>query len=125
MTSRRAPHVGSIFWYTLHMDLTDKKCKPCELGERKLLPSDIEAFMTHTPKWTLKADHDISRKFTFKNFGEALSFINKVGALAENEGHHPNITFGWGFADITTFTHAVGGLSENDFIFASKIDLLK
>jgi len=85
---------------------------------------DIEAFMTHTPKWALKDNHDISRKFTFKNFAEALAFVNKVGALAESEGHHPTIRFGWGFAEITLFTHAVGGLSENDFILASKIDRL-
>ncbi len=80
--------------------------------------------MTHTMKWTLKDSHDISRGFTFKNFAEALAFVNKVGALAESEGHHPTIRFGWGFAEITLFTHAVGGLSENDFILASKIDRL-
>ncbi len=106
------------------MDITDKKCKPCELGEGKLLPSDIEAFMTHTPKWTLKNNHEISRRLTFKSFAEALAFVNKVSALAEAEGHHPDIRFGWGYAEITLFTHAVGGLSENDFILASKIDRL-
>ncbi len=106
------------------MDITEKRCKPCELGEGKLIPSDIEARMTHTPKWTRKDNHDISRKFTFKNFAEALAFVSKVGALAESEGHHPDIRFGWDYAEITTFTHAVQGLSENDFILATKIDRL-
>ncbi len=113
-----------IFCYTVPMNLTDKKCKPCELGEGKLTPADSQAFMTQVPKWTLKDDHDISREFIFKNFAEALAFVNKVGALAESEGHHPTIRFGWGYAEITTFTHAVDGLSENDFILASKIDRL-
>lgn len=107
------------------MDLTHKKCKPCELGEGRLLPSDIEAFMTHVPHWTLKDNHDISRHFTFKNFAEALAFVNKIGALAEAEGHHPDISFGWGYVTITLSTHAVSGLSENDFILAAKIDELK
>lgn len=104
--------------------LANKKCKACELGEGKLGSSDIEAFMTHTPKWTVTNNHEISRKFTFSNFAEALAFVHEVGALAENEGHHPDIRFGWGYADITTFTHAIDGLSENDFILAAKIDRL-
>lgn len=102
--------------------LVNKKCKPCELGERKLSPADVGTFMPHVPKWSVKDNHQISRRFKFKNFAEALAFVNKVGALAEAEGHHPDITFGWGYAEITSFTHAIDGLSENDFILAAKID---
>ena len=105
-------------------NLSNKKCRPCELGEGKLNPADIEAFMAHVPKWSAKNNHDISRQFIFKNFVGALAFVNKVGALAESEGHHPDIKFGWGYAEITLFTHSVDGLSENDFILAVKIDRL-
>ena len=103
-------------------NLADKKCRACELGEGKLGQVEIEAFMTHTPKWLVKDNREISRKFKFKNFAEAIAFVDKVGAIAESEGHHPNIKFGWGYAAITLFTHAVLGLSENDFIMAAKID---
>ena len=80
--------------------------------------------MIHVPDWTLKDNHEISRRFKFKNFAEALCFVNLVGMLAESEGHHPDISFGWGYVTITLFTHAVDCLSENDFIMAAKIDRL-
>lgn len=105
--------------------LADKKCKACELGEGKLSTADVEAFMTHTPNWSVKQNHEISREFKFKNFTEALAFVNKVGSLAESEGHHPDISFGWGYVRITLTTHAVDGLSENDFIMAVKINSIK
>ncbi len=104
--------------------LANKKCRVCELGEGKLGPVEISAFMTHAPGWTVKKNHEIFREFKFKNFAESLAFINKIGAVAESEGHHPDISFGWGYARVTLFTHAVGGLSENDFIMAAKIDEL-
>src|SRR3989338_5247368 len=105
-------------------NLVNKKCVPCELGQGKLAPTDVAAFMTHVPKWSIKDNHEISRRFIFKNFAEALAFVNKIGSIAESEGHHPTIKFGWGYAEITTFTHTVDGLSENDFILAAKIDAL-
>ncbi len=92
------------------------------MGEGKLSLADSEAFMLHVPHWTLKNNHEISRRFVFKNFAEALAFVNKVGALAESESHHPDISFGWGYVTINLSTHAVDGLSENDFIMAAKID---
>lgn len=104
--------------------LENKKCRACELGEGKLNSVAIEALLTHVSKWSKKNNHEIFRKFKFKNFTEALAFVNKVGALVESEGHHPDIRFGWGYAEITLFTHAVDGLSENDFILAAKIDRL-
>ena len=105
-------------------DLVNKKCRACELGEGKLGPAEIEAFMTRFPQWVVKDNHEISRKFKFKNFAEALVFVNKIGVLAESEGHHPDISFGWGYVTITLSTHTVLGLSENDFILAAKIDTL-
>ena len=123
--SRHDIRGGRFFCYsTLMQPLSDKKCIPCELGQRKLAPTEIKAFMTHTPLWSVKDNHEISRRFKFKNFAEALAFVNKVGALAEREGHHPDIRFGWGHAEFTLFTHAIGGLSENDFILAAKINAL-
>jgi 4a-hydroxytetrahydrobiopterin dehydratase len=105
-------------------DLTNKKCRSCELGEVKLNPDDIQALLTHTPNWDVLDNHSISRHFEFKNFREALNFVNKVGAIAESEGHHPDVELGWGYVNIKLFTHAVDGLSENDFIMAAKINKL-
>lgn len=105
-------------------DLIHKKCIPCEGGMDPLMAAEIEELQKQVPQWETPNWHELKRKFKFKNFAEALLFVNKVGSLAESEGHHPDITFGWGYVDITTFTHAVDGLSENDFILAAKIDAL-
>ncbi len=81
---------------------------------------------TEVPLWSLALDSkSISRAYTFKNFAEALVFVNKVGALAETEGHHPDIALSWGKVDRTLSTHSIGGLSENDFILAAKIDSIR
>ncbi len=89
-----------------------------------LMANEIEALRPQVPEWEIVDWHELKRKFTFKNFAEALRFVDKVGALAESEGHHPDIKFGWGYVEITTFTHAADGLTENDFILAAKIDAL-
>jgi len=68
--------------------------------------------------------HHVTRAFKFKNFVDALAFVNKVGALAEQQGHHPDIFLAWGKAEVTTWTHSINGLSESDFILAAKIDRL-
>lgn len=82
--------------------------------------------MAEIPAWTLANDYlSISREFTFKDFKDALVFTDKVGALAESEGHHPDIALSWGKVGISLSTHAIGGLSENDFILAAKIDQLE
>lgn len=105
-------------------NLLSKKCVPCEGGVPHLTASESAALRKEVPDWEVVDGHHLKCRFKFKNFAEALVFVNKVGSLAEAEGHHPNISFGWGYADITTFTHAVDGLSENDFILAAKIDAL-
>ena len=86
------------------------------------MAKEIEELHAHIPKWEVASWHELKRRFAFKDFKEALAFVNKVGVLAESEGHHPDIQFGWGYVGITTFTHAVDGLSENDFILAAKIE---
>ncbi|HBV00798.1 MAG TPA: 4a-hydroxytetrahydrobiopterin dehydratase [Candidatus Taylorbacteria bacterium] len=105
-------------------NLINKKCIPCEGGMPHLMANEIETLCKEVPEWEVKDWHELKRRFKFKNFVEALAFVNKVGALAESEGHHPDISFGWGYVEITLFTHAVDGLSENDFILAVKINSL-
>ena len=107
-------------------DLLKKKCIPCE-GE--VIPFDLSEIHKYQKKvdgWDIiKNDNEIyylEKKFTFKNFLQSQKFVNEVGKISENEGHHPDIIFGWGYAKINITTHAIKGLSENDFILAAKID---
>lgn len=106
------------------MNLLEQKCVPCEGGVDPMTKADAEAMLEfHVKDWILSNDaKSISKKFEFKNFSDALSFVNKVGAIAESEGHHPDIELGWGKVNITLTTHAIGGLSQNDFIVAAKIN---
>jgi 4a-hydroxytetrahydrobiopterin dehydratase len=106
------------------MSLTQKHCIPCESGVQALSQEEIGAMIRQVPEWQLLPGDWISRQFTFKNFVESLSFVNQVGEVAEAEGHHPDITFGWGYVDIKLQTHAINGLHENDFIVAAKINEL-
>lgn len=90
-------------------------------------PQEAQKMMDELAEgWMLIDDaHLLVREFEFKDFAEALSFVNKVGAIAEEEGHHPDISFGWGRVSVELTTHAIEGLSENDFIVAAKIDEIK
>jgi 4a-hydroxytetrahydrobiopterin dehydratase len=106
-------------------DLLQKTCVPCRGGLPPLAGTEAERYLREAPGWALIDDGKrIERKFTFKNFEEALAFVNRVGSLAEDEGHHPDITFGWGYATISLYTHKIKGLHENDFIMAAKINRL-
>ena len=103
--------------------LVTKTCTPCQGGIPPLAPDDAEDHRRQTPAWALLDDaHRIERTFRFRNFREAMDFVSKVGAIAEEEGHHPDITFGWGYAAVSLQTKKIKGLHENDFIMASKID---
>ena len=105
------------------MSLTQKTCVPCQGGIPPLTLDEATGFLDQVPGWTLSEAGDrLNRKVAFDDFVTALDFVNKVGALAEEEGHHPDISFGWGYADITVFTHKIQGLHENDFILAAKIN---
>lgn len=110
----------------MKIHLTDKKCVACEGGIPPLTEAEISVFKPEVPAWEVSPDtKSISRQFTFKDFKEALAFVNRVGALAEEEGHHPDIKlFEYKHVLISLWTHAIGGLSENDFILAAKIDTL-
>lgn len=107
------------------MDLAAKKCIPCEGGMPALTKEEAEALIAQLKGWELTDEaKKIEKEFKFADFKEALAFVNVVGALAEAEDHHPEIEFGWGKAEIELTTHSIGGLSENDFILAAKIDAL-
>ncbi|MEK7530816.1 MAG: 4a-hydroxytetrahydrobiopterin dehydratase [Patescibacteria group bacterium] len=106
--------------------LTDKKCVACEGGMPPLTKAQIDELKPQTPEWFVSDDlRFINREFTFKDFKQTLAFVNKVGELAESEGHHPDLFIhDYKKLAITLTTYAVKGLSENDFILAAKIDLL-
>jgi 4a-hydroxytetrahydrobiopterin dehydratase len=108
----------------MKIHLTDKKCVACEGGVPPLTEAEIANYKPEVPNWNVATDMlSISREFVFKNFKEAVAFINKVADLAESEGHHPDINLhAFRKVLITLSTHAIGGLSENDFIVAAKID---
>ena len=107
-------------------DLTNKKCVPCEGGVIPFDISEIHKYQKKVDGWDVKSNDKkifyLEKNFKFKNFLNSQEFINKVGEISENEGHHPDITFGWGYARILITTHAIEGLSQNDFILAAKID---
>ena len=125
------------------MDLTAKHCVPCEGGTPPLPDAEEDKLIKEVPQWILLRNpsdssgftpsvhpegqvmvHKIRRQFTFKDFMEAIAFVNKVAPIAEAEGHHPDIYIFYNKVQLELYTHAVGGLSENDFIMAAKIDKL-
>ena len=107
------------------MSLTQKTCIPCQGGIPPLTPDEAKTFLDQVPGWELNETSDrLNRNISFDDFVASLDFVNKVGALAEEEGHHPDISFGWGYANIVLFTHKIQGLHENDFIMAAKINSL-
>jgi len=107
-------------------DLLKKKCVPCEGNISPFDKSEIHKYLKKIDGWDVKKDKDKSfyliKDFKFKNFEESQNFVNKVGVISEQEGHHPDIHFGWGYCKIRIFTHAIKGLAESDFILAAKID---
>ena len=107
-------------------DLADKKCTPCKGGIPGFDITEIHKYLKMVDGWEVKEDGSkffyLIKEFKFKNFLESQNFINKVGEIAEQEGHHPDIWFGWGYAKIKIFTHAIKGLHESDFILAAKVD---
>jgi 4a-hydroxytetrahydrobiopterin dehydratase len=106
--------------------LIDKKCKPCEGGVAPLTESQARGFMKQLKAdWELlEGGKEIRKGYRFKNFKETMEFVNLVAAVAEGEGHHPDMEVSWGKCVIRLSTHAIKGLSENDFILAAKIDVL-
>lgn len=106
-------------------DLANKSCVPCKGGVPPLSGPDLRKLLDQLEQgWKVVNDHHLEKEYTFKNFKEALAFTNQVGALAEKEGHHPDIYLAWGKVKITLWTHKIDGLTESDFILAAKIGKL-
>ena len=108
--------------------LAEKTCVPCRGGVPPLKGEELANMHRQLPEfahWTVVSEHHITRSYPFPDFQSALDFVNKVGAVAEEQGHHPDILLRWGKVDITTWTHIVDGLTESDFILAAKIDKLQ
>jgi 4a-hydroxytetrahydrobiopterin dehydratase len=105
-------------------DLASKTCVPCRGGTPPLKGEELDDLRRQIPGWEVVEEHHLRRRFRFKNFREALDFVNRVGELAEEQGHHPDVGFGWGYAEVTVYTHKIDGLTESDFILAAKISEL-
>ena len=106
-------------------DLAEKTCVPCKGGVPPLKGEELEELHRQIPEWEIVEDHHIRREFRFRNFREALDFVNRVGELAEEQVHHPDISLTWGRVKVEIFTHKIDGLTESDFVLAAKIDRLQ
>ncbi len=105
-------------------DLAGQKCVPCAGGVPPLAPERVQELLGQLHGWGVEKNHHILRTFTFPDFVQALDFVNRVGAVAEAEGHHPDIYLAWGMVRVEIWTHKINGLTESDFILAAKIDRL-
>ena len=105
-------------------DLASRQCVPCRGGVPPMEADEIGKLLKQVDGWAAVEDHHLKKIYQFKNFREALDFVNRVGSLAEEQGHHPDICFGWGKVEISIWTHKINGLTESDFVLAAKIDRL-
>ena len=105
-------------------ELASKTCVPCRGGVPPLKGAELAALQKQVDGWNVVQEHHVTKTFTFPDFQKALDFVNKVGAVAEEQGHHPDIYLAWGKAEIKIWTHKIDGLTESDFILAAKIDQL-
>ena len=105
-------------------DLAERECVPCRGGVPPLDSERIREFSAQLKDWQVVDEHHLQRTYGFEDFRAALDFVNRIGELAEQQGHHPDNCFGWGKADVTIWTHKIDGLTESDFVLAAKIDRL-
>ncbi len=95
---------------------------PCRGGMPPLAPAQIAPLACQITDWRVVHDHHLARRFATRNFADALALVNRIGAVADAEGHHPEIHMGWGHVDVEFWTHKIDGLTESDFIMAAKVD---
>ncbi|HJT89070.1 MAG TPA: 4a-hydroxytetrahydrobiopterin dehydratase [Bryobacteraceae bacterium] len=107
------------------MSLAEKHCVPCRGGVPPLKGAELEKLRAQVPGWQVENEHHLYKEFTFPDFVTALDFVNRAGAIAEQEGHHPDIYLSWGKAGVKIWTHKIDGLTESDFILAAKIDQMQ
>jgi 4a-hydroxytetrahydrobiopterin dehydratase len=105
-------------------DLAQKTCVPCRGGVPPLKGEELASLARQLPEWKVVDEHHISRTFAFPDFRRALDFVNRIGEVAEQQGHHPDIFLAWGKVEVTLWTHKADGLTESDFIMAAKIEQL-
>ena len=104
--------------------LAARHCVPCKGGVPALKGDALRSYAGQVPQWTVVAEHHLERVFKFPDFRSALDFVNRIGEIAEAEGHHPDLELGWGRVGVKIFTHKIDGLAESDFILAAKLDAL-
>lgn len=106
------------------MSLSEKHCVPCKGGVPPLAGPELDRLKKELPTWQVVDSHHLLKRFTFPDFRTALDFVNKAGAIAEEEGHHPDLLLSWGKVEVKIWTHKIDGLTESDFILAAKIERL-
>jgi len=106
-------------------ELAEKQCVPCRGGIPPLKGAELDALRKQVPGWEAVNEHHLKKGFAFPDFQRALDFVNRVGAVAEEQGHHPDVFLAWGKVEVTIWTHKIDGLTESDFILAAKIDRLQ
>ena len=104
--------------------LAARHCVPCRGGTPPLKGTELEKLASQVSDWRVVEEHHIEKNFVLPNFKTALEFVNAIGTVAEQEAHHPDICFGWGYVRVTSYTHKIAGLAESDFILAAKVDEL-
>ena len=102
--------------------LADKQCVPCKGGVPPLDPEAVAALLAQLDDWAAERNHHLTKTYKFPDFAQALAFVNRAGAVAEEQNHHPNISFTWGKVQIDIWTHKIDGLTESDFVLAAKFD---
>jgi 4a-hydroxytetrahydrobiopterin dehydratase len=105
-------------------ELATRKCVPCQGGVPPLKGAELAGFLKQLKGWEAINEHHLSKSYSFPNFVTALAFVNRVGALAEEQGHHPDVYLGWGKVTVKIWTHKIDGLTESDFVLAAKCDQL-
>jgi 4a-hydroxytetrahydrobiopterin dehydratase len=105
-------------------DLATQTCVPCRGGVPPLTGAALETLGAQVPGWKIVNEHHLEKTYTFPDFAQALAYVNKVGAMAEEQGHHPDLLLAWGKVVVTTWTHKIDGLTESDFVLAAKCDRL-
>lgn len=104
------------------MPLADKVCVPCKGGVPPLKGAELQALLIEVPGWEVKDEHHLHKLYKFPDFRSALNFVDRAGAVAEEQAHHPDLLLKWGKVEVTIFTHKIDGLTESDFVLAAKID---
>lgn len=104
-------------------DLAERKCVPCKGGIPPLRPVEMKPLLAQLDGWTVVNNHHLEKTYTLQDFAQALALVNRFGAIAEAEGHHPDVYLAWGRVDLKIWTHKIDGLTESDFILAAKCDV--